>query len=115
VQKPPETPLVSRERSAEKKVIIIGGTKVPEGEEGERVTETEEKVSDSERKPEVKPQFVKSETPKIQAKPEEKLPIGRFTINVGSFRERVRKRELGIGSQLADSPLGERPRPLPRY
>jgi len=90
VPKPPETPLVSRERSAEKKVIIIGGTEVLEGEEGERVTETEEKVSDSERKPEVKPQFVKSETPKIRAKPEEKLPIGRFTINVGSFRERVR-------------------------
>jgi cell division septation protein DedD len=90
VPKPPETPLVSRERSAEKKVIIIGGTEVLEGEEREKGTEAEGKVSDSEKRPEVKTQFAKAETPEIQAKPEEKLPIGRFTINVGSFREKVR-------------------------
>jgi cell division septation protein DedD len=90
VPEPPETPLVSRERSAEKKVIIIGGTEVLEGEEREKGTEAEGKVSDSEKRPEVKTQFAKAETPEIQAKPEEKLPIGRFTINVGSFREKVR-------------------------
>ncbi len=95
--KPPETPLVSRERGTGKKVIIIGGMEVLKGEEGGKFTGTEGKrpdMADMRGKQEVKPQFAKAEKPEILAKPEQKLPIGRFTINVGSFRERARAEQL---------------------
>ena len=94
VSKPPEAPLVSREREAEKKVVIIGGTEPPKGEGEGRVTEAEKEGPDVEGKGETKPQFAKAEGPKVPAIPERKLPIGRFTVNVGSFRERVRAERL---------------------
>lgn len=90
----PETPLVSREREAEKKVVIIGGTEPPKGEEEGKVTRAAEEAPDMKRKGETKPQFAKAEEPKIRTIPEAKLPIGRFTINVASFRERVRAERL---------------------
>ncbi len=95
-QKPPEIPLMSRERGPGKKVIIIGGTKIPKGKEEEdnKVTEVEGKKPDMKGKQEVKPQFAKAEKPEIRAMAEPKLPIGRFTINVGSFRERARAERL---------------------
>ena len=94
VPKPPETPLMSRERGAEKKVVIIGGTELLKREEGDKVTEAEGKRPDIKGRGETKPQFAKAEEPKIRTIPEKKLPIGRFTINVGSFRERVKAERL---------------------
>ncbi len=90
----PETPLVSREREAEKKVVIIGGTEPPKGEEENKVIEAGKERSDMEGRGETKPQFAKAEGPKIRAIPERKLPIGKFTVNVGSFKERVRAEQL---------------------
>jgi cell division septation protein DedD len=94
VPKLPETPLVSREREAEKKVVIIGGTEQPKAEGEEKVIEAEKEGPDMEGRGETKPQFAKAEGPKIRAIPEQKLPIGRFTVNVGSFRERVKAERL---------------------
>ncbi len=89
----PEAPLVSRER-AEKKVVIIGGTEPAKGEEESKAIEAEKEGPDMEGRGEAKPQFAKAEGPKIRATPERKLPIDKFTINVGSFRERVRAEQL---------------------
>ncbi len=94
VPKPSETPLVSREREAEKKVVIIGGMEPPKGEEEKKVIEAEKKGPDIEGTGEPKPQFAKAEGPKIRATPERKLPIGKFTINVGSFKKRVTAERL---------------------
>ena len=88
--KPPETPLMSRERGSGKKVIIIEGMKIPKGEEEDnKVTGVEGKKPDMKGKQEVKPRFAKAEKPEIRAMDEPKLPMGRFTINVGSYRERA--------------------------
>jgi len=90
----PEAPLVTRERGAEKKVVIIGGMEPPKGEEEKKVIEAEKKGPDIEGTGEPKPQFAKAEGPKIRATPERKLPIGKFTINVGSFKKRVTAERL---------------------
>ena len=37
---------------------------------------------------ETKPRFAKVEEPKILAVPEQKLPVGGYTVNIGSFREK---------------------------
>ncbi len=96
VPKPSETPLVSREREAEKKVVIIGGTEPPKAEEEDKVIEAEKEGPGMEGRGETKPQFAKAEGPKIPAPaiPERELPIGRFTVNVGSFKERVQAERL---------------------
>lgn len=93
VPKLPEAPLVSRER-AEKKVVIIEGAESVKGEEEKKVIEAEKEGPVMEGRGEVKPQFAKAEEPKIRAILERKLPADRFTINVGSFRERVRAERL---------------------
>lgn len=90
----PEAPLMSREGGTEEKALIIVGTEIPESDEGEKVTEAEGKgpviAGEIETKPqEAKPRFAKVEEPKILAVPEQKLPVGRYTVNVGSFREKV--------------------------
>ena len=94
VPKPPEAPLMSRERGTEVKVVIIGGTEIPKQDEGEKVTEPERKgpgmAGRVETKPrEMKPRFAKIEGPKILAISEQKLPVSKYTANVGSFRKRV--------------------------
>jgi hypothetical protein len=91
---PPEAPLMSRERGTEEKAVIIVGTEIPRRDEGEKVTEEEEKgpaiAGGIETKPqEAKPRFAKLEEPKILAVPEQKLPVGGYTVNVGSFRKKV--------------------------
>ncbi len=93
VPKPPEAPLVSRER-AEKKVVIIGGAEPGKAEEEKKVIEAQKEAPVMEGRGEVKPQFAKAEGPKIPATLERKLPADRFTVNVGSFRERVRAERL---------------------
>jgi cell division protein FtsN len=94
VPKLPEESLVSREREAEQKVVIIGGTEPPKGEEENKVLEAEKEGSDTRGKEETKPQFAKAEGSKIQGIPERKLPIDRFTVNIGSFRERTSAERL---------------------
>ncbi len=94
VPKLPEAPLMSRERGTEEKTVIIGGTEIPKQDEGEKGTEAERTglpiARRVETKPqEMKPRFAKVEQPKILAIPEQKLPVSRYTVNVGSFRKRV--------------------------
>ena len=94
VSKLPEAPLMSRERGTEEKTVIIGGTEIPKQNEGEKGTEAERTglpiAGRIETKPqEMKPQFAKVEQPKILAIPEQKLPVSKYTVNVGSFRKRV--------------------------
>ena len=97
--KPPEAPLMSRERGTEEKVVIIKGTEIPKRDEGQKVTEAERKgpgiAGRVETKPgETKPRFAKVEEPKILAIPQQKLPVGRYTVNIGSFRKRVWAEQL---------------------
>jgi cell division septation protein DedD len=66
----------------------------PKGEEEKKVIEAEKKGPDIEGTGETKPQFAKAEGPKIRATPERKLPIGKFTINVGSFKKKVTAERL---------------------
>ncbi len=91
---PPEPPLMSSERGMEGEAVIIVGTEMPNRDEGEKGTESERKgpgISGGveTKLPETKPRFAKLEEPKILAIPEQKLPMGRYTVNVGSFREKV--------------------------
>jgi cell division septation protein DedD len=88
--KPSEAPLVSREREVAKKVVVIGETELPKEEREEKIPEAPEKGPVSKGEAETKPQFAKAEEPKVRAAPEEKPSLGRFTVNVGSFKERVR-------------------------
>jgi cell division septation protein DedD len=115
VPKLPETPLVSREREAEKKVVIIGGTEQPKAEGEDKVIEAEKEGPDMKGRGETKPQFAKAEGPKIRAIPERKLPIGRFTVNVGSFKERVKAERLmnelkdkGYKAFVAEAPIPQK-------
>jgi cell division septation protein DedD len=94
VPKVPEVPLVSRDREAEKKVVVIGGGEPAKGVEEKKVIEAEKKEPDMEGRGETKPQFAKVQGPKIQAIREPKLDVGMFTVNVGSFRERGRAERL---------------------
>ncbi len=94
VPKVPEVPLVSREREAEKKVVVIGGGEPAKGVEEEKIIKAEKKGPDMEGKGETKPQFARVEGAKIKAIREPKLPVGRFTVNVGSFRVRERAERL---------------------
>lgn len=91
---PPEAPLMSRERGTEERGVIVGGTEIPKRDEGEIVTETEMKGSAiaggiETKSQEAIPRFANVEEPKILAIPEQKLPVGGYTVNVGSFREKV--------------------------
>jgi cell division septation protein DedD len=81
---------VGREGGPEKRVVGTGGTELPEGKEG---TEAAGKP-EIEGKEEVKPQVAKAEQPETRTIPEGKMPAGRFTVNVGSFRKRDRAERL---------------------
>ena len=98
----PEPSTIIPERGADKKVIILGGKELlkeeKEGEvpEGEGATPNKMEKPGAEEKPgtkekeEEKPRVAKVEEPKVQAIPKQKLPVGRFTINVASFKKKVR-------------------------
>lgn len=98
VSKPSEASLVSRERRAAKKVVVIEGTETLAEKEGEQTIKAEGeepgKKPDGKEGEEIKPMVAKVEESKIQAVPEGKLPTGRFTINVASFKERKRAERL---------------------
>jgi cell division septation protein DedD len=89
-----EPSLIIREKGPDKKVIILGEKELPKEEKG---VEVPKEVSVSplvQEKGEEKPQVAKVEEPKIQPRPEEKLPAAKYTVNVASFRERVRADRL---------------------
>jgi cell division septation protein DedD len=87
----PETLPVGREGGAEKKVVGTGGTELPEKEKGAEAVGEKPEI---EGKEEVKPQVAKAEQLETRAIPERKMPVGRFTVNVGSFRKRARAERL---------------------
>jgi len=87
----PEALPVGREGVAKKKVVGIEGTELPGGKEG---TEAVGEKPEIEGKEEVKPQVAKAEESKPRVVPERKMPAGRFTVNVGSFRKRTRAEVL---------------------
>ena len=79
------------ERGADKKVIILGGKELLKEEKEVKVPEGEGITPETkEKKEEEKPRVAKVEEPKVQTIPEQKLPTDRFTINVASFRKKVR-------------------------
>jgi cell division septation protein DedD len=92
----PEPSTIIPERGADKKVIILGGKELLKEEkevkvpEGEGITPEKMEKPGTKEKEEEKPRVAKVEEPKVQAIPEQKLPVGRFTINVASFRKKVR-------------------------
>jgi cell division septation protein DedD len=89
-----EPSLIIRERGPDKKVIILGEKELPKEE---REVEVPKEVSVSpliQEKSEEKPQVAKVDEPKVRPRPEEKLPTARYTVNVASFRERVRAERL---------------------
>ena len=94
VSRSPETPLVSPGSGEAEKVDIIGGGETRKGAKGKELTGTEEKKPDTQSGEGEKFQVARATAPKSPAIAEEGAPIGGFTINVGSFRERVRAERL---------------------
>jgi cell division septation protein DedD len=93
VSAPSEPSMIIRERGADKKVIILGGKELPKEEEV-KVPEEEARKPETREESQEKPQVAKVEEPKIRSAPEEKLQAGRYTVNVGSFREMARAERL---------------------
>jgi cell division septation protein DedD len=89
-----EPSMVVREGGLDKKVIILGEKELPEEEKEVTLSEGEGIRPEIKGKGEEKPQVAKVEEPKGRAKPGGKLPAGRYTVNVGSFRKRVRAERL---------------------
>ncbi|MCK5553620.1 MAG: SPOR domain-containing protein [Deltaproteobacteria bacterium] len=85
-----EPSMTIRERGTDKKVIILGGKELLKEEKEVEVPEREGITPGTKEKEEGKPQVAMVEEPKVRAIPEQKLPVGRFTINVASFRKKVR-------------------------
>jgi hypothetical protein len=94
VSGPTESPMVVREGGLDKKVIILGEKELPEEEKEIKVSEGEGLRLETAGKGEDKPQVAKVEEPKGRAQPGGKLPAGRYTVNVGSFKKRVRAERL---------------------
>ena len=94
VSAPSEPSMIIRERGADKKVIILGGKELPKEEEEVRVPEEEARKPETREESQEKPKVAKVEEPKIRPAPDEKLPTGKYTVNVGSFREMVRAERL---------------------
>jgi len=92
VSAPSEPSMIIRERGADKKVIILGGKELPKEEV--KVPEEEARKPETREESQEKPQVAKVEEPKIRSAPEEKLQAGRYTVNVGSFREMARAERL---------------------
>jgi len=94
VSKPVETPLMSHGKGAEKRAGNIGGTELLKRDKGDKVTEVEGEKPYTKAKGEGKSQVAKAVEPKSRTIPKQKSLSGKFTINVGSFRDRVRAERL---------------------
>ena len=89
-----EPSLIIREKGPDKKVIILGEKELPKEEKEGKVPKEVSVSPVIQEKSEEKPQVAKVEEPKVQPRPEAKLPTARYTVNVASFRERVRAERL---------------------
>lgn len=94
VSAPSEPSMIIRERGADKKVIILGGKELPKEEEEVKVPEEAASKPETREESQGEPQVAKVEEPKIRPAPEGKLQAGKYTVNVGSFREMVRAERL---------------------
>ncbi len=94
VSAPSEPSMIIQERGTDKKVIILGGKELPKEEKEVKVSEEEARKPEAREESQEKPKVAKVEEPKSRPAPEEKLPSGRYTVNVGSFRERARAERL---------------------
>jgi cell division septation protein DedD len=94
VSAPSEPSMVIREKGKDKKVIILGGKELPKEGEEVKVSEEEAIKPETPEESQEKPKVAKVEEPKSRPAPEEKLPRGKYTVNVGSFREKARAERL---------------------
>lgn len=94
VSAPSEPSIIIRERGADKKVIILGGKELPKEQEEVKAPEEEARKPETREESQGEQQVAKVEELKIRPAPEEKLQAGRYTVNVGSFREMARAERL---------------------
>ncbi len=89
VSVPPETSIMVEERGVGDKKMSTLGEKEPTEEEKEvTVAEGEEKKPEIEGKEEEKSKVAMVEEAKVLAIPEGKLPTGRYTLNIASFKDK---------------------------
>jgi cell division septation protein DedD len=95
VSEPSEPSIKIEEREVDsKKVFIFSEKEVPKEEKELKEVKVEAKRPEIEGKEEGKPQVTMVEEPKGLAIPEGKLPKGRYTVNIASFRKRGRAERL---------------------
>ncbi len=94
VSEPSEPSLIIREKGADKKVIILGEKELPKEEKEVKVSKEVSGGPEVQEKKQEKPQVAKVEEPKVQPQPEQRLATDKYTVNVASFRERVRAERL---------------------
>ena len=88
VSESPEPSVVIQESGVGKKVLILGEKKAPKEEKEVTVAEGEVKRPEIEGTEEEETQVAIVEEPKGLAVPEGKLPTGRYTLNIASFRDK---------------------------
>jgi cell division septation protein DedD len=90
VPKPPEPSIAIQERGPKKEVSIPGGEEVPKQEIPVPGAEVEGRKPEIEKREQGGSQVAMVEESKGRAIPEGNRPRGRYTVNVASFRKRVR-------------------------
>lgn len=97
VAKPLKPSIAIQERGPKKEVSIPGGEEVPKQEIPVPGTEVEGRNPEIEKREQGESKVAMVEESKGRAIPEGKRPRGRYTVNVASFRERVRAERLTKG------------------
>jgi len=88
VSEPPRPSMVIQDGGPSEKVSILGEKEAPKEEKEVVVAEGEAKIPGIEGKEGDKNQVTMAEEPKGLAIPEGKLPTGRYTLNIASFRDK---------------------------
>lgn len=94
VAKPLKSSVAIQERGPKKEMSIPGGEEVPKQEVPVPGAEGEGRKLEIEKREQGESQVAMVEESKGRAIPEGKRPRGRYTVNVASFRERVRAERL---------------------
>jgi cell division septation protein DedD len=94
VAKPLKSSVAIQERGPKKEMSIPGGEEVPKQEIPVPGAEVEGRKLEIEKREQGESQVAMVEESKGRAIPEGKRPRGRYTVNVASFRERVRAERL---------------------
>ncbi|NIS61927.1 MAG: hypothetical protein GTO13_14880 [Proteobacteria bacterium] len=97
VPKPLEPSMAIQERGPKKEVSIPGGEEVPKQEIPVPGAEVEGRKPEIEKREQGESKVAMVEESKGRAIPEQKRPTGRYTVNVASFRQRVRAERLTKG------------------